>query len=94
MALTGPLGSCRHRQVLQLPLAARQTAANLAQGMRSSQLAEQHGHELPTTGEAPRVLRLKGSSRYNCPLPRHSLENRQELATGFRELFRFHMFHD
>jgi hypothetical protein len=41
--------------MLQLPLAARQAAANLAQGMRPSQLAKQHGHELAPTGETPRV---------------------------------------
>jgi hypothetical protein len=41
--------------MLQLPFTARQTAANLAQRMRASQLAKQHGHELPPTGETPRV---------------------------------------
>ena len=42
-------------QMLQLPLTAGQAAANLAQGMRPSQLAKQHRHELTPTGEAPRV---------------------------------------
>src|SRR5271157_423170 len=51
----GLLGRHRHSQMLQLPFATRQTAANLAQGMRASQLAKQHGHELAPTGEAPRV---------------------------------------
>src|SRR5258708_33799187 len=41
--------------MLQLTFAARQSAANLAQGMRPSHLAEQHGHELAPTGETPRV---------------------------------------
>src|ERR1039458_9665952 len=45
----------RHPQMLQLPLATRQAAANLAQRMRLSQLAKQHGHELAPTGETPRV---------------------------------------
>ena len=39
--------------MLQLPLATRQAAANLAQRMRLSQLAKQHG--LAPTGETPRV---------------------------------------
>jgi hypothetical protein len=51
----GPLRRHRHSQVLQLPLAAGQTAADLAQGMRASQLAKQHGQELAPTGEPPRV---------------------------------------
>jgi hypothetical protein len=41
--------------MLQLPFATRQTAANLAQGMRASQLAKQHGHELAPTRETSRV---------------------------------------
>src|ERR1035438_3291877 len=36
-------------------LATRQAATNLAQRMRLSQLAKQHGHELAPTGETPRV---------------------------------------
>src|ERR1035441_6461233 len=51
----GSLGRHRHPQMLQLSLATRQTAANLAQRMRASQLAKQHGHELAPTGETPRV---------------------------------------
>jgi hypothetical protein len=51
----GPLRRHRYSQVLQLPLAARQAAANLAQRMRASQLAKQHGQELAPTGETPRV---------------------------------------
>src|ERR1019366_2095248 len=51
----GSLGCHRHPQMLQLPLATRQAAANLAQRMRLSQLAKQHGHELAPTGETPRV---------------------------------------
>src|ERR1035441_987829 len=42
----GLLGRHRHPQMLQLPLAARQTTTDLAQRMRPAQLAEQHGHEL------------------------------------------------
>jgi hypothetical protein len=41
--------------MLQLPFATRQTAANLAQGMRPSHLAKQHRHELSPTAETPRV---------------------------------------
>jgi hypothetical protein len=33
-----------------------QPAANLAQRLSSAQLAEQHGHELPATSEATRML--------------------------------------
>src|ERR1017187_1456002 len=51
----GSLGCHRHPQMLQLPLATRQAVANLAQRMRLSQLAKQHGHELAPTGETPRV---------------------------------------
>src|ERR1039457_6461813 len=51
----GPLGRYRHPQMLQLPLAASQASANLAQRMRPSQLAKQHRHELTPTGETPRV---------------------------------------
>src|SRR5206468_11814910 len=49
-------GSHRHSQMLQLSFATRQSAANLAQRMRPSQLAKQHGHELAPTGETPRVV--------------------------------------
>src|ERR1035441_3234641 len=41
--------------MLQMPLAARQTATNLAQRVRASQLAKQHGHELAPTRETPCV---------------------------------------
>src|ERR1039458_10297645 len=51
----GSPGCHRHPQMLQLPLATRQAAANLAQRMRLSQLAKQHGSELAPTGETPRV---------------------------------------
>src|ERR1039457_7048429 len=51
----GSPGCHRHPQMLQLPLATRQAAANLAQRMRLSQLAKQHGPELAPTGETPRV---------------------------------------
>src|SRR5665811_586096 len=51
----GLLRRHRHAQMLQLPLATCQTAANLAQRMRPSQLAKQHRHELPPTGETTRV---------------------------------------
>src|ERR1017187_8815162 len=51
----GLLRRYRYSQVLQLSFAARQTAANLAQRMRASQLAKQHGHELAPTGETSRV---------------------------------------
>src|SRR5207244_11649432 len=52
---SGLRGCYRYPQMPQLSLAARQTAANLAQRMRASQLAKQHGHELAPTGETPRV---------------------------------------
>jgi hypothetical protein len=41
--------------MLQLSLATGQPAANLAQRMRPSYLAKQHGHELPPTSEPTRV---------------------------------------
>src|SRR5258708_4941631 len=51
----GLLARHRHPQMLQLPLAARQSAANLAQRMGAPQLAEQHGHKLAPTREPPSV---------------------------------------
>src|SRR5437867_4587454 len=51
----GLLGRHRYSQMFQLPLTARQTAANLAQRMRAAQLAKQHGHKLAPTGETPCV---------------------------------------
>src|ERR1035441_9111885 len=47
----GLLGCHRHPQILQLPLAARQSTTDLAQRMRPAQLAKQHRHELTPTGE-------------------------------------------
>src|SRR5438105_10817983 len=41
--------------MLQLPFTTSQAAANLAQRMRPSQLAKQHGHELAPTRETPGV---------------------------------------
>src|SRR5437867_4116507 len=49
------VGRDRYPQMFQLPLTARQTAANLAQRMRPSHLAKQQGHELAPTRETPRV---------------------------------------
>jgi hypothetical protein len=43
------------RCALCIAIATRQTTANLAQRMRPSHLAKQHGHELAPTGETPRV---------------------------------------
>jgi hypothetical protein len=47
----GALGRVRQPQVPQLALAGGQAAANLAQGLRSSLMTEQHGHELAPTTE-------------------------------------------
>src|ERR1035441_5681027 len=51
----GLLGCHRHPQMLQLPLAARQSTSDLAPRMRPAQLAKQHRHELTPTGETSRV---------------------------------------
>ena len=40
-------------KVFQFPLTASQTPSNLPEGMGSAQLTEEHGHELPPTGESP-----------------------------------------
>jgi hypothetical protein len=41
--------------MFQVAFATSQPTANLAQGMRPSQLAKQHGHKLAPTRETPRV---------------------------------------
>jgi len=41
--------------VAQLAFTGRQPAANLAQRLRPSQVAEQHGHELAPAGEAASI---------------------------------------
>jgi len=54
-------------QVSKLALAALQPAFNLAQRMRSPQLAEKHGHELTPTGKPLRSMLGTG-------LPDHALK--------------------
>jgi len=53
----GALGRIGQTQVPQLTFAGSHSAENLAQGLRPSQVAEQHGHELaPTTEPAGMTL--------------------------------------
>ena len=58
----------------ELALAARQAAADLAQRVRATQLAEQHGNELAPTGEPTRMT--LGLCRHDGPL---KLRTRKEL---------------
>jgi hypothetical protein len=70
--------------MLQLPFATRQTAANLAQGMRPSHLTKQHGHELAPTRETPRVpFRLVLFDRLLKTPPRKQLQHLRENAAYF-----------
>jgi hypothetical protein len=49
----------------EFPLAAREAAADLAQGVRSSQLVEQHGHKLaPAREPAGVTLSLRRNDRF------------------------------
>ena len=52
-------------QMDESPQAARQTVADLAQGIRASQLTEQHGDELCPAGKALGVT-LSGVLFYEC----------------------------
>ncbi len=52
---SGALGGVGQSQMPQLAFAGTQAAANLAQGLRPPQMAEQHGHKLAPAGEAASV---------------------------------------
>jgi hypothetical protein len=58
----------------QLAFAGRQAATDFAQGLGLSELAKQHGDELPPTGETPRMAL--------CSMPTHQrlkLQARKQL---------------
>ncbi len=80
----GLLGRHRHSQMLQLAFATRQPPTNLAQRMRPSQLAEQHGHKLAPTGETPCVsLGLVLLDRLFEIPTREKLQHLRKYATYF-----------
>ena len=68
-------------QVLELALAAAEPAADLAQGVGAAELAEEHRHELPPTGEPPGVpLRVRPRHQSLKLGPREELEQLAEHA--------------
>src|SRR5215472_13176085 len=75
-------GRFRQAQVLQLPLAGLQSFGDLAQRLGLRQLAEQHGNQLPPTGEATRMpLCLVLAHCGFEAIARDQLENLAENAT-------------
>jgi len=70
--------------MLQVAFATRKTPTNLAQGMRPSHLAKQHGDELAPTGETPRVpFGLVLLDRILEPSARKQLQHLRENAAYF-----------
>src|SRR5207247_11350535 len=68
-------------QVLELPLAAAQSPADLPQRMGAPELTEQHGHELAPAGEAARMALGQRPLHQDLELrPRKQLEQLAEHA--------------
>ena len=65
-------------QMLQLPLTASKTSANLTEGMGSAQLAKQHGHELAPTCKSFSITFCLGD--HDQMLKLHTRKQLQQLA--------------
>src|SRR5574342_533910 len=78
----GPLGG-GDPQVAELALAAGQAPADLPEGLRPAELAEEHSHELAPGGEAPGVS--FGFRLLDGPLEFEPREELEELAEHAHE---------